>query len=389
MKNLLRLPSTYLGLPLLFSCGLTFLSYDLPTGYAQGLLLLALMAVATVVFDLGARTRLPPVSMFRRRRYAGTREAFVALSFACAVVVFCIIDLALFPIPLFDKPSSYAVMENGREHVRHISDMCWTLPVIGLLCTRNKATRNALVFAGLVFPVLVIDRNRIFAAFFSLALVIAFRRDETRPLPWKRIIAIVLASGAIFSILGAIRSGTLDTVTLPFSAFYRSLPQGLKWLALYASAGPYNFGAIEAKHYLNASFLINQLVPMSGSVATAGTNIPLDASNINVGTEFFPFLMAWGPAGAVASMAALYAMLLWSVRRLRAAASLFPLLIFLRVAYVCVMAPFAPQAFTWTNLGFVLLCLVLQLLAWCLPVRGAGRSLFATAPPARDASPST
>jgi len=44
------------------------------------------------------------------------------------------------------------------------------------------------------------------------------------------------------------------------------------------------------------------------------------------------------------------------------------------------MAPFAPQAFTWTNLGFVLLCLVLQLLAWCLPVRGTPKPLFATAP---------
>ncbi|HEY4145060.1 hypothetical protein [Pinirhizobacter sp.] len=388
MKNLLHLPSTYLGLPLLFSCALTYLSYDLATGYTQGLLLLAMMATATIVFDAWSRTRLPPVAKFRLRRYTGTREAFVALAYAWGVVLFCLIDLALFPIPLFDKPSSYAVMENGREHVRHISDMCWTLPVIGLLCARSKAVRNTLVFVGLVFPVLVIDRNRIFATFFSLALVIALRRDENRPLPWKRIIAIVLVSGAIFSILGAIRSGTLDTVALPFSALYRSLPQGLKWLLLYASAGPYNFGAIEAKHYINASFLINQLIPMSGSVATAGTNIPLDASNINVGTEFFPFLMAWGPAGAVGSMAALYAMLLWSVRRLRAAVSLFPLLIFLRVAYVCVMAPFAPQAFTWTNIGFVLLCLVLQLLAWCLPVRGEPRSLFATAPVARGASPS-
>lgn len=386
MKRLLHLPSTYLGLPLLLSCALTYFSYDLPTGYAQGLLLLAMMAMATVVFDLGSNTRLPPVAKFRLRRYAGTREAFVALAFAWGVVLFCAIDLALFPVPLFDKPSSYAVMENGREHVRHISDMCWTLPVIGLLCARSKAVRNALILIGLVFPVLVIDRNRIFAAFFSLALVIALRRDESRPLPWKRIVAIVLASGAIFSILGSIRSGSIETVALPFSPLYRSLPQGLKWLLLYASAGPFNFGAIEAKQYINASFLINQLVPMSGSVATAGTNIPLDASNINVGTEFFPFLMAWGPAGAVASMALLYAMLLWSVRRLCAAVSLFPLLIFLRVAYVCVMAPFAPQAFTWTNLGFVLLCLVLQLLAWCLPVRGQPKPLFATAP---GASPST
>ncbi len=143
----------------------------------------------------------------------------------------------------------------------------------------------------------------------------------------------------------------------------------MKWLLLYASAGPYNFSAILAKHYHNASFLVNQLVPMAGSIATAGTDIPLDASNINVGTEFFPFLMAFGPSGAVASMVALYALLIWSVRRLRPAVPLFPLLTFLRMSYVCVMAPFAPQAFIWTNAGFIAICLVLQMVAAWLPNR--------------------
>ncbi len=38
-------------------------------------------------------------------------------------------------------------------------------------------------------------------------------------------------------------------------------------------------------------------------------------------------------------------MLLWSVQRLRPTVPLFSLLIFLRVSYVCVMSPFAPQAY--------------------------------------------
>jgi hypothetical protein len=152
---------------------------------------------------------------------------------------------------------------------------------------------------------------------------------------------------------------------------YRAAPAGIQWLLLYISAGPYNFSAMLAKHYVNTSFLINQLVPMSGSVATAGTDIPLDASTINVGSEFFPFLLAFGPFGAVLSMFALYALLLWSARRLFPRVSLFSLLIFLRVAYVGVMSPFAPQAFTWTNAGFIGLCLFMQLLASWLPDRTA------------------
>jgi hypothetical protein len=368
---MLRLASCYLALPILLSCALTCFTYDLPESYLEGVLLLAMTAFAILLVDVLFGTRLPSFAQFRVRRYVGTREAFVALVFACGVLLFCLLDVSLFPIPLIDNPSSYASMEGGHEHIRHISDMCWALVPIGLLCARSTWLRNLLVAAGLIFPVLVIDRNRIFASLFSFALVLAFRRDDSKPLPWKTLGFLALAGGTVFSVLGMLRSGTLDNVTLPFSAMYRAAPQGIKWLLLYISAGPYNFGALLAKHYSNASFLFNQLVPMAGSIVTAGTDIPLDAPNINVGTEFFPFLMAFGPAGAVASILALYAMLGWSVRRLRAPVSLFSWLIFLRMAYVCLMSPFAPQAFTWTNAGFIALCLVMQLLAAWLPNRRA------------------
>src|SRR5581483_12044065 len=117
------------------------------------------------------------------------------------------------------------------------------------------------------------------------------RRDEHKPVPWLRVVLLVALGGTVFSVLGMLRSGSLDTVTLPFSQAYRDASQGVKWLLLYVAAGPYNFGAIYAKHYVNASFLLSQLVP-GAAVATADTDIPLDAPNINVGTEFFPFLLA-------------------------------------------------------------------------------------------------
>lgn len=369
MRALLRLPSAYLALPMLLTCGLTLLAYDLPAGYLDGIVLLAAVSLAIMLCDGWSGLRLPPLGQFRMRNYAGTRDAFVALAFAGVIVLFCGLDLVLFPIPLIDAPSSYAQMEGGRDHVRHISDMCWVLPPIGMLCTRQRWLRGALVFIGFVFPVLVIDRNRIFAALFATALILLFRRDEARPLPWKMVGSLAIIGAVVFSVLGVLRSGTLETVALPFSDTYRAMPVGVRWLLLYASAGPYNFASLLAKHYENSSFLINQLVPMAGSIATAGTGIPLDAENINVGSEFLPFLLALGPPGAVLAMIALYAMQRWSVRRLHPRVPLFSLLIFLRMAYVCLMAPFAPQAFTWTNAGFIVICLVLPFLASLLPSR--------------------
>jgi hypothetical protein len=271
-------------------------------------------------------------------------------------------------------------MVGGHEHVRHVSDICWVLPPIGLLCARSRWLRNTLIAVGFLFPILVIDRNRVFATVFSFVLVIVLRRDEARPWPWKAVGSLGFAGISVFSILGMLRSGPLDHITLPFSAMYRAAPEGIKWLLLYASAGPYNFSSILAKGYANTSFLIHQVVPLSGSIATAGTTIPLDAPNINVGTEFFPFLMALGPFGAVASIVVLYAMLLWSVQRLRSTTvTLFPLLIFLRVSYVCVMSPFAPQAYTWTNAGFIGLCLLMQVVATWLPNRRSPVPVSATA----------
>src|ERR1700722_8806781 len=99
VKQLLRLPSSYLGLPILLTCGITVLTYDLPTGYLEGIVLLAGTAMAIMLADIALGIRLPELAQFRARQYAGTRDSFVALAFAGVVILFCLLDLALFPIP--------------------------------------------------------------------------------------------------------------------------------------------------------------------------------------------------------------------------------------------------------------------------------------------------
>jgi len=200
-------------------------------------------------------------------------------------------------------------------------------------------------------------------------LIFIFRRKSIIRFPWKSVVFLSLAGASGFSALGILRSGNLGYIFLPFSKLYADAPVSIKWLLLYISAGVYNFSAILAKGYQNSEFLMSQLLPFHNTVTVATTDVPLDAETINVGTEFFPFLMAFGPLGALLSALFLYLLFLWSVSFLRRKISIFATLIFLRLAYVCVMSPFAPQAFTWTNLGFLFICVFLQIFSSLLPLR--------------------
>jgi len=369
MKALIRFPSFYFSFPILLSCAVMFATFDPPSTYLAGVLLLVCIAFIAIGADIVLKIRLPEIYKFRELDFSGSREALVVLAFCYVIIIFCLIDITFFPIPLFGDPSTYATFDGGREHIRHISDMSWILPPVALLCLRNKVLRNLFIVTGFAFPIVVLDRNRLFAALFSFLLILIFRRKSNKRFPWKTVGFFGFSGAAGFSALGILRSGTLSYIFLPFSNFYIEAPLSIKWLLLYTSAGVYNFSAILAKEYQNSEFLLTQLLPFHSAVATAATDIPLDAKTINVGTEFFPFLMALGPLGVLLSALCLYIMLLWSVRLLRGRISIFSILIFLRLAYVCIMSPFAPQAFTWTNLGFLFLCLFLKILASILPVR--------------------
>lgn len=366
MNAALRYPSFYLVLPIVLALSATIVSFKFSISMLGGLLFFMTAAVAIVTLDAVLNVRLPPLSAFRGLGFSGSRQGLIGAVLCFIVVAFCLIDITAFPIPLIDDPTLYATFDGGRNYVRHVSNLSWILPPLSLLCFKSRVVRMTFIAIGLVFPILVIDRNRLFAALFSLVFVLFAQQEKSFLSSWKVICGILFAGVAAFSILGTVRSGRLDGIALPFSTFFHVSPESLKWLLLYASAGIYNFSAILAKGYHNAGFLMSQ-IGLHGPVATLGTDIPLDAPTINVGTEFFPFLMAFGWGGALVSVFALYAMLLLSVALLREDISLWRLLLFLRIAYVSVMSPFAPQAFTWTNFGFVGICLMIPIAMNLLP----------------------
>jgi hypothetical protein len=160
---------------------------------------------------------------------------------------------------------------------------------------------------------------------------------------------LALAGGSIFSILGMLRSGPLDSITLPFSAMYQAAPAGHQMAAALWQRGP-----VQLQRDAGQALLERQLPDQSAGahewIRRNGRHRIsrwMHRHQRRHGVLSVP--AGAGSRGAMASIFALYALLLWSVRRLRPTVPLFSLLIFLRVSYVCVMSPFAPQAFTWTN----------------------------------------
>lgn len=365
--RVLNYPSAYLALPFALSTLLTFLTFDLPDNYFEGIFFLTIIIAITTILDLFLNRWIPKGRIFDSVSFSGTRQGFVAIGFAGIVILFCILDITLFGSPLLGDPASYTNMEGGRVHYRHVSNMSWILVPIAMLCVRTIFWRRVFITVAFVFPILVLDRNRLFAALYVYIFTAFMIRSTASSLPWKTIIASGFLGILMFSLLGIWRSGSIDVAILPFSPFFIDAPLVVQWVLLYISAGVYNFSAIFAKDYTNATFLINQIVPFVGGVETLGTDIPLDAPTINIGTEFFPFLMAFGPAGVIASVIILYGMVFLSIIALKRGLSIFFILIFFRITYVAVMSPFAPQAYTWTTVSFVFLCLVLWVLANSLP----------------------
>jgi len=361
VKDLQRSPAVFFSVPLFGSCLIALLTFELPSGYAVGISILMVVAALALVLDTILGIRLPSRKELQLIPFERSPECYWVKFLAWIILGACIVDLTLFPLPL-RNPEIYANFDGGRAHVRHISNMCWVLPIVGLLCYADKRMKFIFIAVGLAFPVLVLDRNRLFTSVYGLAITLIF--FSKRQIPWKMLIVSLFGALLLFAKLGQFRSGRLDWVALPFSDFYSAASPGVKWILLYIGAGIYNFSSIMAKGYIDSDFLINQLVPGVGGVETLGSTIPFDEPVINVVTVYFPFLMAWGSLGAVGAALFLYLSLVASVYFFKKNPNIISFLIFLRISYSCVMAGFAPQAYTWTNLGFIALCVLIQIFTY-------------------------
>ncbi|WP_415062056.1 hypothetical protein [Bdellovibrio sp.] len=305
--------------------------------------------------------------------------------FIGVIFLFTLIDLYVHGIIILGDRTRYSIFNEYEARIRHISMLIWIFAPLSLIKIFPTWTRIGMFFWSIIFPVLVLDRNRLLMALFSVAIVF-FILNWTRVTPKaKKLIAASLAllCVGVFSLVGEIRSGSNGIVStytdsrttqitlmgvkdvaaackvpeyLPVSQHVRDLPQSLQWLILYAASPIYNLAMQDTCAISDPSFLKAQVIPLWKRFNSTGGPL-LVSPRLNVGTEAMPFFLAFGALGVLVCIIAEYLILKLSAEALLRQKSLFSLLLFLRFSYCAVFFGFAPQFFLWTTLGFVLVIL--------------------------------
>lgn len=379
---------TYVAFPLGLATLVSLATFNFPgdlwIGLAMVFGLVAIGLVVDALFDSVRREHTHGTPRLKLRE----PDRNVLLLFCLVLLVFCVADLKVNGLKIL-APESYADLSSTGTHVRHVSNMSWVFVVLAFFI-RTRFFSMFWLSCGFLFPVLFVDRNRLLQALFCYGFLKLYR---STPVERRRIMmmlgCIVVTIVALFLAVGVYRSGDAFVVEssgatiiegyFPLRPYFSSLPPTLQQLLLYIGSPIFNFVGLLFSGTREPSVLIAQTLPFLKSTADTfelGFAVP----RFNVGTEFLPFVLFGGYeaviVGYVLQVIGCAAALLLYART----GSIFFLLLLLRFLYCAVMMGFAPQFFTYTNYGFVVICIALFLVSNLL------RTLRQSVTDRRDAS---
>ena len=382
----------YVLSPLLLALALILVFFHIPLElwpYLGALPILALVATITIKTTVARRLSVSSSfnTTFRHRDHCLIIHIFTLLVLASGPV-----DVYVNGFKLLD-PLSYAELNGNGRYIRHISSLCWTLVPIAYIFHHQAKLKPWLIIYSVVFSIIIIDRNRLLAAFYTLALCSALTPDSAKISPSaiatkarNRLLLISMVVIAAFSGLGALRSGldafmvessgaTLREGMLPLRDIFYFIPPLLQQIILYIAMPMVNFATVFSEGFLNSEFLLSQLSPFGRDMFDAYPYAPILVARFNVGTEFFPWLTYGGFLLVVPSFAFMVICFVLAERLFKKLPNIFTLLIFLRLSYLMLFMGFAPQFYILLNIGFIVLMLILWAISSWLFFGGRLRSV--------------
>lgn len=374
MKALVNSVAVYFLFPICFAFALLLVFFHVPDGFYLSLFaLLAVVVPVVLLFRVFVHLKLELHKSFKLMTQE-RKNRFVVIVFCCAVFLSGPVDVYQNGFKLLD-PASYAEFNGFGRYVRHISSLCWTLVPIAFIFLSNTKHRLLLIGYALVFPIIIIDRNRLLASFFSLALCLALesflpKKNTVAPSKKGRIVILSLVMVLTFAGLGFFRSGEdafiiessggeLSGDALPLREIFYYLPSFLQQVVLYITTPVFNFATIVHFDFRNEDFLLSQLAPFGRDMFDTYPYAPVMVPRFNVGTEFYPFLLYGGLPLVLASVVFMACTFFLAGFLLKRCPNIFTFLIFLKIAHAVVFMGFAPQFYLLLNIGFVFMMLIL------------------------------
>lgn len=374
MKTLVNSVLVYFLFPICFAFALLLVFFHVPDGFHLSLFALLVVVIPVVLLlrvfvpfklELDQSFRV----MTQERKYQ-----FIVIVFCCAVFLSGPVDVYQNGFKLLD-PASYAEFNGVGRYVRHISSLCWTLVPIAFIFVSNVKYRLFLIGYALIFPIIILDRNRLLVSFFCLVLCLTLelflpKKNTAAPSRKGRVVILSLVMLLTFAGLGFFRSGEgafliessgdeLNENALPLRDIFYYLPSLLQQVVIYITSPVFNFATIVNFDFRNEEFLLSQLAPFGRDMFDVYPYAPVMVPRLNVGTEFYPFLLYGGLPLVFVSVVFMACTFLLVGFLLKKYPNIFTFLIFLKIAHSVVFMGFAPQFYLLLNIGFVFLMLIL------------------------------
>lgn len=381
MSNYINSVSFYFLLPIYTALILLLIFFNIPENYYYGLYFLfttiTLPVLATMFILPGLKIRMHE---YYQRMDSNSSYRYILLVLCSIIVLFGPIDIHLNGFKLLN-PASYAEFNGVGRYVRHITILCWIFIPVAFIFVRSPLIRFFLIMYALVFPILIIDRNRLFLSFYSLFFCLCLNynlSDQVKGKGWKRILFYMIPLLCIlsFAFIGHFRSGSAFTVSssgtllhynaYPLTQSFAKLPSLVQQIVLYITTPIFNFLTVASQNFINPDFLLSQFSPFSRENFSTYPYAPILIQRFNVGTEFYPFLLYGGMSMIVMPYLFLLISFLMALLLFKKYPNIFSFLIFIKISYSALFMGFAPQFYILLNLMFIVLMFFLWFCVYLL-----------------------
>ena len=363
----------YFLFPMYFATACLFVFFNVPVSFYWGIFaLLAIITIPTLIMN-----KIFPLDLNLQNSYDVVQKKqkfrFIILLFSATVIFAGFLDIYINGLKLLN-PSTYAKLNGNGRYVRHISMLCWILIPVAFIFLRTWKVRAFFVAYAFLFPILIIDRNRLFLSFYSfiVCFLLSFRSLESSKKKGIVVLSIscmMVFSLVLFAAIGKFRvgkpfavrsSGTLLIKNqYPLTKAFTHLPASTSQAVMYITSPIFNFATIAAADFRNPQFLLNQLAPFSKEHSSFYPYAPVLISGFNIGTEFYPFLLYGGLSLVLCSFVLMLLTVVLFSFLFKKSPNIFTYIIFIKLSYGALFLGFGPQFFILYNLMVILLMLSL------------------------------